>query len=454
MLVIATAQLIVIMNNAIVNIALPELSADLLIPATHRSWVITSYLLVFGSALLVGGKVGDRFGHRNAFIAGLSGTAFFACLAGAAQTPSWFFLSRAGMGLSAAVLAPAAVALLSISFTSGRQRARAFGIYGAVTGAGAAIGMLAGGILTDVLSWRWTMFVSVPLVVLAAATAPLALSGESARDQSRWHLRDVAMVVLGVAAFLLGLTQLQQGKVFETISLTAIAAASIGSFARQQFRSQTPLLPPDLVMNRRRLSGLIVVGAGGLGPTGVFVVLSLYLQQSLQMSPTQAALATLPYPIGMMISAQFSEWLIARFGEVRVVVAALVLSGVGLLPLVLAGPRTSYVALILPVLIVISLTMGPAFVAGTRLAMGGVAESRSGTMGAAMNSSAELGGAIGVTLLSAIALRAGVCGITGYGVAMATAGLILIAAAFAVALISGPPRNRPPRNRPPRPLLR
>lgn len=437
MLVIAAAQLIVIMNNAIVNIALPQLTEDLSISAGQQSWVVTSYLLVFGSVLLVGGKVGDAFGHRRAFIAGLIGTAVFAALAGSATAPAWYFLARAGQGLSAAVLAPAAVALLSTTFAEGHERAKAFGIYGAVTGAGAAVGVLAGGILTDLLSWRWTMFASVPLALIAAGAAPLVLSAADALDRTRWHLQDVAMVVVGVAAFLLALTEMEHGRGLQAIALTALAAVSLAGFARRQVRSRTPLLPPELVTDRDRLSGLIVVGAGGLGPTGVFVVLSLYLQETLHMSPMQAALATLPYPIGMMVSSQFSERLINRFGAVKTVVWALGLSGLGLLPLVLAGPGASYPALVLPVLVVISLTMGPAFVAGSRLAMTGVAESHSGAMGAAMNSSAELGGAVGVTLLSALSLLLGTGGTAGYGAAMASAGAVLIAAAFAVALVSG-----------------
>ena len=437
MLVIAAAQLIVIMNNAIVNIALPQLSADLSIGPEQQSWVITAYLLVFGSVLLVGGKVGDAFGHRRAFIGGLLGTAVFAGLAGAATAPAWYLLARAGQGLSAAVLAPAAVALLSTTFEQGHERAKAFGIYGAVTGAGAAIGVLAGGILPGLRSGRWTMFASVPLALLAAAAAPLVLSAAGALDRTRWHLQDVTMVVVGVAAFLLTLTELEHGRVLPAAALAVLAAVALIGFARRQLRSRTPLLPPELVADRHRLSGLIVVGAGGLGPTGVFVVLSLYLQQTLQMSPMQAALATLPYPIGMMVSSQLAERLIDRFGPIRVVIGALGLSGLGLLPMILAGPGASYAALVLPVLIAISLTMGPAFVAGSRLAMSGVAENHSGTMGAAMNSSAELGGAVGVTLLSAVALVLSRDGVPGYGAAMAGAGAILLVSAVAVALVAG-----------------
>ncbi|WP_461166333.1 MFS transporter [Tsukamurella serpentis] len=431
MATISVAQLVVIMNNAIVNIALPELSVELAVPERYQSWAVTSYLLAFGSLLLIGGRITDRIGHRRAFIGGLIGTAVFASLAGAAPTAWVYFLARGLQGAVAAVLAPAALALLSTTF-SGASRARAFGVYGAVTGVGAAVGMLAGGLLTDLLSWRATMFVSVPTVLIAALAARRTLTADRETTSSAWHVPSVLSAFSGVALLLVGLAQVEGDSAGTGMAVIAVGGLVIAGFAALQYRTPDALVPPALVCDRRRLLGVIVLGVGGLGMTGLFVIVSLYVQRVLGMSALSAALVCLPYPVGLAVSSNLSPALISRFGEARVAGWGLLSTGVCLLPLGFTGPDGSSLILVIAALAGTSVTMGPAFVAATRLAMSQVPRGQAGSMGAVMNSSGELGGAIGVPLLVLVATATATDGRPGYGSAMVGAGVIVSAGAVVV----------------------
>lgn len=427
--VIGTAQFLVIMNNAIINIALPSLVSDLGIGPADQSWVVTVYLLAFGALLLLGGRVGDAVGHRNAFVAGLTVTAVAAAGAGLADT-GWAYLAwRAAQGAAAAFVSPAAVALLSNAFADPAQRARAFGIYGAVTGAGGGAGLLLGGLLTDALSWRWAMLVSAPIAIIAILGAFAALPRSRAKTAGPMRPASVLLIILAVGSLLVAITRAGEGG-HHWVAILALAAAVLCAwgFRVAERRTEHPLIPRGFFASRDRMLGLITVGTGALGLTGLFVVLSQQMQQASGMSPMAAGLATLPYPVGMVLSTQFAPRLIGRFGAQRVAIAGLLASAVGIVPLAWAA-GAPYAALTLPSLLFVSATIGPAFVSGTQLAMSGVREEQAGVAGALLNSASEIGGAIGVATISATGVAVGVLrgsADPAYGAAMCAAAVLLL----------------------------
>ncbi|MBD7951750.1 MFS transporter [Oerskovia rustica] len=430
--VIGSAQFLVIMNNAIINVALPSLVSDLGIGPSDQSWVVTVYLLAFGALLLLGGRVGDALGHRNVFVAGLAVTALAAIGSGLATSGSAYLLWRAAQGAAAAFVSPSAVALLSTAFVDPVSRAKAFGVYGAVTGAGGGAGLLLGGLLTDAWSWRWAMFASVPIAVVAIGGAFLALPASStARRRSTGPIRPLAalLVVLAVGALLVTITRAGTGaSAWSTLASLAVAGASAGGFLLAERRTEHPLVPPGVLASRDRLLGLLTVGTGALGLTGVFVVLSQQMQQEGGMTPMEAALAVLPYPVGMVFSTQLAPRLIARFGARRVAVAGLLASAVGIVPLASAG-GAPYAVLTLPSLLFVSATIGPAFVSGTQLAMSGIGEEEAGVAGSLLNSASEIGGAVGVAVMSAVGVAVAVTrdgGEPAYAAEMYAAAALLV----------------------------
>ncbi|WP_453985041.1 MFS transporter [Brevibacterium casei] len=447
-IVIAAAQLVMIMNNAVLNIALPRLSADLVLDPVLRPWAASTYLLAFGALLLLGGRVGDRWGHRPAFITGLTLVTAASCLGAAAQNGPSFIAARALLGIGAALAAPAALALLSTTFPDGPRRGRAFGIYGAVTGIGAAVGVLSGGLLTDLFSWRWAVLVSAPLAAAAALLAPFVLTRTSRVEaecdgsdhdaptettekregsvppprRASLSVSSAGLIVLGVACLLLALTSAENGTWGAAGLSGGLALVLLTVFVGLQRRSTDPLLDLRLVLHPLRAIGLITVGAGGLGATGAFVMLSLAMQEQMGLSPMGAAIATLPYPVGMVLSSQLSSRIIDRFGLVPTALIGLLGTALAFVPLTLIGPGSSYGWLILPGLVLAAATMGPMFVAGTRLTMTAVPEGSAGTMGAVMNSATEITGAIGIGLLSLVAsASAG----SGYGWAIGCGAIVL-----------------------------
>lgn len=443
--VIGTAQFLVIMNNAIINIALPSLVADLGMSPVNQSWVVTSYLLAFGAMLVLGGQIGDSIGHRRALIIGLGVTAVAAIGAGLASA-GWALLAwRSLQGAAAALVSPSAVALLSLTFADPALRRRAFGIYGAVTGAGGALGLIAGGVLTDAFSWRATMFVSVPFAIVAAVGALWLLPGARNTSKRQWNVRGAGLVVLGIGALLLTITRIgAKGAPLVGVIAGIVAVVCLSLFARAERTSANPVIPHGFFRSRDRSLGLLTVGVGALSMTGVFVILSVHMQGEMGLSALDTSIATLPYPVGMVVSTQLAPRLIGRFGAQRTAVTAMLVAAIGLAPLAWSGTH-SYWSLMLPSLIFVSLAIGPAFVAGSQLAMSDVAAETSGVAGALMNSASEIGGAIGVAALSAASLSSlslrPDAGSPGFGLA------VLLATAFLLmgGMLGGVLNRRAPR---------
>ena len=425
---IGLAQFLVIMNNAMINIALPSLATELAFAPQNESWIVTIYLLAFGSLLLLGGKVADALGHRRVLITGLIITAVAAIGAGFADSSGFFLFWRGLQGAAAAFVSPAAVALISTVFAEPMQRAKAFGVYGAVTGAGGGVGLIVGGALTNALSWRWVMFVSAPIALVAVIGAALALPQSKKRQHQSIRPLSVLLVIVALGALLFAITRVGVSGVFEmTLALSVGLLSCLALYALER-RAHEPLVPQGIFDSPLRCLGLITVGSGALGLTGVFVVLSQQMQQY-GMTPLEAGLATLPYPLGMVLGAQFAPRLIARFTAQKVAVTGLGLSAIGVLPLAFSG-IAPYTAVTLPALVLLSFAIAPAFVAGTQLAMAHLADEHTGIAGALLNAASEIGGAIGVAAMGATGMVTAL--VTGsnapvYGAAMCTAAVLLAA---------------------------
>ncbi|MGO3834672.1 MAG: MFS transporter, partial [Microbacteriaceae bacterium] len=332
-----------------------------------------------------------------------------------------------------------------LTFADPALRRRAFGIYGAVTGAGGALGLIAGGVLTDAFSWRATMFVSVPFAIVAAVGALWLLPGARNTSKRQWNVRGAGLVVLGIGALLLTITRIgAKGAPLVGVIAGIVAVVCLSLFARAERTSANPVIPHGFFRSRDRSLGLLTVGVGALSMTGVFVILSVHMQGEMGLSALDTSIATLPYPVGMVVSTQLAPRLIGRFGAQRTAVTAMLVAASGLAPLAWSGTH-SYWSLMLPSLIFVSLAIGPAFVAGSQLAMSDVAAETSGVAGALMNSASEIGGAIGVAALSAASLSSlslrPDAGSPGFGLA------VLLATAFLLmgGMLGGVLNRRAPR---------
>jgi EmrB/QacA subfamily drug resistance transporter len=407
---IALAQLMVVLDITIVNIALPSAQADLNIADGDRQWVVTAYALAFGGLLLFGGRIADMWGRKRTFVTGLAGFAIASAIGGAAANGAMMFGARALQGVFAAMLAPAALSLLSILFSEGKERAKAFGVYGAVAGAGSVVGLLLGGVLTQYLDWRWTFYVNIPFAVVAAAGA-LMLMRESGEDRHRAGL-DVPGVLLsslGLFALVYGFTRAESDGWDDGLTMTMFVTTAVllGSFVMVQARSKSPMLPLRVVMDRDRGGAYLSLGLAVIGLFGVFLFLTFYLQVVKGYEPVETGLAFLPMSAGMIIgSTQIATYLMPRISPRNILTGALLVASVGMLMLTQIGIDSSFLGLLMPAQLVLGLGMGTAFMPAMNLATLRVRPSDAGVASAMVNTSQQVGGAIGIALLNTIAASA------------------------------------------------
>ncbi len=407
---IAIAQLMVVLDATIVNIALPSAQADLGISAGNKQWVITAYALAFGGLLLFGGRVADLWGRKRTFVTGLIGFAAASALGGAATNPAMLFGSRALQGAFGALLAPAALSLLAVMFTEGKERAKAFGIYGAIAGGGGAIGMILGGVLTEYLDWRWTFFVNIPFAAVAAIGA-LAVIHEpkSARNHSSLDIPGVLLATLGLVSLVYGFTRAESDGWSDggTIGLFVATVVLLGSFVAVESRVRAPLLPLRVVADRNRGGVYLSLGLAIIAMFGLFLFLTYYLQIVKGYSPVKAGIAFLPMIAGMITgSTQIGARLMTRVRPRLLMGPGFLVAALGMLLLTQLQTDSSYVALILPAQLLLGLGMGTAFMPAMSLATIGVNPQDSGVASAMVNTSQQVGGAIGTALLNTIAASA------------------------------------------------
>jgi len=402
--VIAVSQLLIVLDATIVNIALPTAQTALHISDADRQWMITAYTLAFGGFLLLGGRIADYTGRKRAFIIGLLGFAAASALGGLAQNAGMLFSARALQGVFGALMAPAALSLLTVTFTEAKERARAFGVYGAIAGGGGAVGLLLGGLLTEYASWRWTLLVSTPIAI-AAALAAVRFVGESrAEGNTRYDLPGAITSTGGLVALVYGFTKASSdgwGAPI-TIALLVAAAVLLIAFIVIELRSEHPLLPLRVILDRNRggafLSALLI----GVGMFGVFLFLTFYLQVTLGYSALMTGVAFLPFTVGIIGGAGVSAQLLTRVGPRVLMFSGMLLAAIGMVLLTQIGVDTAFWSHVFPGELVISFGIGVVFGPMSNTALVGVADHDAGVASALINTTQQIGGSLGTALLNTI----------------------------------------------------
>jgi EmrB/QacA subfamily drug resistance transporter len=407
---IALAQLMVVLDATVVNIALPSAQRALGISDGDRQWVITAYTLAFGGLLLFGGRVGDLVGRRRAFLVGLVGFAAASALGGASRSEAMLLAARATQGAFGALLAPSALSLLAVAFPAGRERARAFGVYGAIAGGGAAIGLILGGVLTEYLNWRWALYVNVPIAVVGLLGG-LAFVRDPAppRGGSRADVPGAVLVTAGLVALVYGVTRAEaHGWSDRGVTVVFSAAAVLLlAFVTVEAMSREPLLPLPVVLDRNRGGAYLAVGLSVVGMFGLFLFLTYYLQVVRRYSPVEAGLAFLPMTAAMITgSTQIAARLMNRVPPRALMAPGLLVAASGVVLLTRIHVDTAYIALVLPAQVLLGLGLGSALMPAMNLATAGVDPSHAGVASALVNTSQQVGGSIGTALLNTIATAA------------------------------------------------
>ena len=407
--VLGIAQLMVVLDATVVNIALPSAQKALHFSNGNRQWIITAYALAFGSLLLLGGRIGDLFGRKRTFVGGAIGFALASAVGGAAQSFDVLVAARALQGVFAALLAPAALSLLTTTFTDPGERGKAFAVWGAIGGGAGALGLLLGGVLTQSLSWRWTMFVNLGFAVPAALGAFALLRSESNAVKPRIDVPGTLTATGGLFALVYGLANAQThgwGS-SATVGFLAGGVLLLAMFVAIQARSEHPLLPLSIVRERNRAGSFLALGVLGAGMFGVFLFLTYYLQQTLGYSPLKTGLAFLPLTGALVITAGVaSTRVLPRTGPRPLFAVGMALAAVGLALLAQLGVHASYATQVLPGLILVGAGIGFVFPPATNIATEGVDAADAGVASALVNTTPQVGGSIGTALLSTLAASA------------------------------------------------
>ncbi len=406
--VIGIAQLMIILDASIVNIALPHAQAALHISDATRQWALTAYTLTFGGLLLLGGRIADFVGRKRVFLIGLGGFALASALGGAAQSAGWLFGARAIQGVFAALLAPAVLSLITTTFTEPAERAKAFAVYGAISGTGGAVGLLAGGLLTEYLSWRWTLFVNVPIAIgVAIASLPL-LKESRAEGERRYDVPGAVLATGGLALLVYGFTEasLHSWGAPLTVTLIALGVILIVAFVAWEARALSPMLPLRVVLDRNRGASYLAFFLATMAMFAFFLFLTYYFQNALGYSALKAGVCFLPFPIGVIISSTIASRTLPRFGPRILATSGFLVAMLGLLWLTQLPSHSAYWVHVVPAELLISLGMGHVFVPLSSTALLGVPNHDAGVASALVNTMQQVGGSLGVAFLNTIATSA------------------------------------------------
>ncbi|GAA4013041.1 MFS transporter [Streptomyces plumbiresistens] len=403
--VIGLAQLMVVLDSTIVNIALPSAQKDLGFSDGNRQWVVTAYALAFGSLLLLGGRIADLFGRKMTFLVGLVGFAGASAIGGAATSFEMLIVARAGQGVFGALLAPAALSLLTVTFTDPKERGKAFGVYGAIAGAGGAIGLLLGGVLTEYLDWRWTLYVNLVFAAAAFIGGVILLQRTSRDKTAKIDIPGAILVSGGLFCLVYGFSNAESHDWSspQTWGFLAAGAILLAAFTWWQTRSPHPLLPLRVLLDRNRGASFISILITGAGLFGVFLFLTYYLQQSLGYTPVKTGLAFLPMSFALMLSATLaSSVLIPRIGPKTIVPLGMGLAVAGMVWLTALDLNSSYATDIMLPMIVAGFGLGLVMAPAMSLATDGVAAEDSGVASATVNTMQQVGGSLGTALLNTL----------------------------------------------------
>jgi EmrB/QacA subfamily drug resistance transporter len=409
--IIAACQLMVVLDGTVVYVALPKIQADLGFSTAGLSWVVNAYTLAFGGLLLLGGRAGDILGQRRVFVAGI---ALFglASLAGGLAEAEWFLLAaRTAQGVGAALAAPSALALIPANFAEGPPRTRAIGVYTAVAAAGGAVGLIVGGLLSDWASWRWVLFINVPVAAAVVLAAPAAIR-ETPRRPGHFDLAGALTSTAGMTGLVYGLIRASAEGWRDPLALAAlgVAALLLAGFVVREARASQPILPLRLFADRTRAAGFATMLVFPAAMFGMFFFLTQFLQQGHGYSALRTGFAFLPLTLLVLASSTLAARLIPRFGTTGLAATGASITTAGLVWVAQIGPDTGYAAGVLGPVLLFGLGAGLLFAPLTTAILGGVAPSDSGAAASLLNAMQQVGGALGLAVLVAVASSDGVAG--------------------------------------------
>jgi EmrB/QacA subfamily drug resistance transporter len=401
--IVALAQLTVVLDGTIVNVALPDAQAALGMSDSDRSWVVTLYALAFGSLLLLGGRIADYWGRKRSFIVGMGGFAIASGLGGLATSGEMLLIARGAQGVFAALLAPAALAMLNVTFPRGPDRAKAFAVYGTIAGGGAAIGLVLGGVLTEYLSWHWCLLVNIPIAVVAIAMAIPVLKESKADGDTRYDIPGALLVTLGLGSIVYGFSRASLGwGRFDTIGFLALGVALIVVFVIVEGRVGNPLLPLRVVANRIRGGAYITSLLVGAALLGGLLYLTLYFQIVLKFTPLHSGLASLPMTVTIIASATIVSRILPKVGPRILMTIGPVMAAGGLFWLSHLTVADDYFVQILPGQILLGIGLALVFVPLQNVALAGIEPRDSGVASAAVTATQQIGGSIGTAVFTAL----------------------------------------------------
>jgi len=406
LVLLCSAQFLVVLDASIVNVALPSIGEDLDFSQENLPWVVNAYVLTFGGFLLLGGRMADLLGRRRVFMSGLLLFAAASLAGGFAQTEAWLIAARAVQGLGAAILSPAALSIVTTAFSDGAERNKALGAWGAVAGSGGAAGVLLGGILTDWLGWQWVLYVNVPIAIIACALAPVLLV-ESKRDsQSRvFDVAGAVTVTAGLSLLVFALVDANSAGwgSTQTVGLLAAAVALLCAFVAIELRTPAPLVPFSFLANRTRAGANVSALFVGASLFSMFFFISLYMQQVLGYSALKAGISYLPLALTIILTAGIASHLVTKVGFKPVLAFGTVLIGAGLIWFSRVSVDGSYLSDILGPSLLAAAGLGFSFVPVTIAALSGTSQEDAGLGSGLINTTQQVGGALGLAILAAVA---------------------------------------------------
>jgi EmrB/QacA subfamily drug resistance transporter len=404
LVVICIAQLMVVVDGTIVNIAMPSAQVALHISDANRQWIVTAYTLAFGGLLLLGGRIADYVGRKRVFLIGLVGFGAASALGGFAQNEAMLFAARALQGAFGALLAPAALSLITVTFTDVKDRAKAFGVFGAISGVGAAIGLVLGGVLTEYTSWRWCLFVNIFIAAIAFALAVPIVKESKAHGNTRYDIPGTLLSSIGIGALVFGFTEAAKSGWASSAALLSfsIAAVLLVGFVVLESRLENPLLPLRVVWHRNRGGSFLTSVVLGAGLLGMFLFMTYYFQQVQHYSPLRSGIAYLPFSGALILTAGVASTIVPRVGPRAVMTFGGLVATGGMFWLVFLRADSSYPAMILPAFLMMAVGMGCVFVPLNNTSLTGVADHDAGVASAMVNTTQQIGGSLGVALLNTV----------------------------------------------------
>jgi EmrB/QacA subfamily drug resistance transporter len=409
--IIAIAQLMVVLDATIVNIAMPSAQQSLHITDVNRQWILTAYTLAFGGLLLLGGRIADYVGRKRVFLIGLIGFAGASALGGIATNAGTLFAARGLQGAFGALLAPAALSLITVTFTDVKDRARAFSVFGAISGVGAAIGLIMGGLLTEYTSWRWCLLVNIPIALIAFALAVPVVKESKAAGNTKYDIPGAVLATGGLLALVYAFTEADKGwTAGRTLMFFAIAAIALVGFVVFETRTSNPLLPMRVVLDRNRGGSFLLSVLLGAGMMGMFLFMTYYFQGTLHYSPLRSGIAYLPFSGALIVTAIVGGSLLPKLGpRIMMTIGGLLATG-AMVWLTQLELNSSYATFILPALVIMAVGMALVFVPLGNTALSGVSSHDAGVASATLNTTQQVGGSLGVALLNTVFTSA----VTGY----------------------------------------